>query len=158
MLLLSILAISALALAVMAWNYVRSTFARLIIPCIRRLLGDSIADSIGMIFSWIDEPVTKTRRVARQLFATFKRQVLGMHTNFYWRDAATIEARTTSHLCKAETGEIFEQITVTTISPEDLPREIRDALVRHREAGMDLRDAVCQRMERDVLQLDIAGA
>lgn len=158
MLLLSLLAISAIALAVMAWNYIRGTFARLIIPSARQLLGDSIADCIGNIFSLIDEPITKTRRVVRQLFATFKRHVLGINTHFYWRDAGTIEARTTAHLRKAETGEIFEQITVTTISPEDLPREIRDALVRHREAGIDLRDAVCQRMERDVLQLDVAGA
>jgi len=157
MLLLSILAISALTLALLAWNSIRCIFARMIIPAARQLLGDSIADCIGMIFSMIDEPVTQTRRVARQLFATFQHQVLGIKTNFYWRDAGTIEARTTSHLREAETGEIFEQITVTTLAPEDLPREIRDALVRHREAGMDLRDAVCQRVERDVLQLDIAG-
>lgn len=158
MLLITILTISALTLAVMAWNYIRSFFARMFVPSVRHLLGDTVADCVGTLFSLVDEPLTKTRRVARQLFATFQRQVLGIKTNFYWRDAATIEARTTSHLRKAETGEIFEQVTVTSISPEDLPREVRDALVRHREAGMDVRDAVCQRIERDVLQLDTANA
>lgn len=158
MLLLTILAISAIALAVLTWNYIRSLFARTLIPAIRRVMGDSLADCIGTLFSLVDEPLTKTRRVARQLLATFQQQVLGIKTNFYWRDAATIEARTTSHLRKVDTGEILEQTTVTKLSPEDLPRDIRDALVRHRTADMDVRDVVRQRVERDVLQLDTANA
>lgn len=158
MLLSTLISVPVGVLAVMAWPFIRGFFARSIIPAVRGKLGDPIADCISKMFSLVDNVVTATRRVARQLLATFQQQVLGLNTKFHWKNAATIEARTTSYLRKAETGEIIEKVILTTVRPEDLPREIRDALMIHREAELDVKEAVSQRMQREILGLETAGS
>jgi hypothetical protein len=124
------------------WPYITELFSRVIIPTIRKILGDQVADAVAAIVSWVDNPVSVGRGALLDAWRRFKSRVLGIKTT--WKVERDTAVETTEKYLLHENGREVEVMTSTRRVPrENLPSEIRARMMR---------------MGTDVAELDVAGA
>jgi hypothetical protein len=152
------LVLGTLLVATLAWNLIRNCFAKYIIPALRKRVSGSVADSVARLVSWLDSPLSATRRAVRQLLATFKEHVLGIRTRLAWRDSRTVAASTTSLIRNPQTGEAYMQTAEEILRPEDLPTELRAKLAQLKELDIDVAQEFTSEVERQALTLEATSA
>jgi hypothetical protein len=166
-------------ITVVMWIYIIELFSKVIIPMIRKGLGNQVADAVATIVSWLDNPVSIVRGAVLDAWRQFKSGVLGIKTTWKTKRGRAIETteviylldngetgnRTTtsegtpSRLATArlDNGEAEIQTTIRGVPREKLPPEIRAKMVRLGTdvAELDMMEALERRVKETAKKQEI---
>ena len=135
--------------SVLLWSYLRELFASSIIPCLRRVLGDTLADAVADVFVWLDGGVTRTRATVSRVLESFRTKVRGIKSTFTWTSPGEVTAKSSICLQKDSGKGRTMATSVRRIAFNDLPPEIKRAMVTRgiRQVEMDAKKAFEARVE-----------
>lgn len=106
------------------WPLLAVVMAVVVIPTLRKVLGNSFADATTTLVSWIDDRACLAKDKALSLYRGFKQRVLGMNTTW---TVNGLTADETTQIVIAQDGGQFEIATSRrTIPYEKLPAKVRE--------------------------------
>ncbi len=148
---------------VLLWNRIVQFLQSTLLPLVRRLLGDTVADFAVNIVSFLDKRVCPAREVLLSAWKTFKYHVLAIRTVYKKRDAHTASATTEAFVRTAE-GKVVKQTKEEVVAWHDLPDDIRQQMMAKATttATVDDMDVVegrlRERMQEEGMELTLADA
>jgi len=149
MLLETIIIITLLS-TIVIWPYIVDLFARVVIPFIRKTLGDTIAEPVATLLTWVDRPASVARAKVTTGWRFFRATVLGIKTTYRKTSATTaLEKTETWLLHPSKPGIVNHHAEEREIAYEDLPQEIRDKMNRQGITGgeLNLKEVVEKRVQ-----------
>jgi hypothetical protein len=116
---------------IVIWPYIADLFARVVIPFIRKTLGNTIAEPVATLLTWVDRPASVARAKVMSGWRFFRANVLGIKTTYRKTSATTaLEKTETWLLHPSKPGLVNHQAEEREIAYEDLPQEIRNQMNR----------------------------
>lgn len=161
LIMISIGAALLLGATVYFWSHIADLFQKRIIPWFRARLGDSVADGIATVISWVDNKATMTQRLLRDAWQAINRHWLAGETEIHKEAADRAVITKTNYMLKPEGG-VVRTTTEETVAWHDLPDNVRDAMLRQNttQAKVDDKEAfrtlVEQRAAEEGLTLELA--
>ena len=146
----------SMLIAMLMWTYIVELFRKVIIPALRKGLGNQVADAVATIFSWLDDPASIGRGAMLDAWRLFKLRVLGIKTTWKVERDTAVETTATKYLLP-ETGHEDEIKAMRRVPREQLPREIRAETIRMGTdvAELDMMEALKQRVKETAKKQEI---
>jgi hypothetical protein len=166
-------------ITVVMWIYIIELFSKVIIPMIRKGLGNQVADAVATIISWLDNPVSIVRGAVLDAWQQFKSGVLGIRTTWKMDRARAVETTEVIYLldkgeagtrtmtsegmpsisasARLDNGEAEIQTTIRRVPREKLPPEIRAKMMRLGTdvAELDMMEALERRVKETAKKQEI---
>jgi hypothetical protein len=149
--------------SVVLWRYITDLFSDHIIPLLRRQVGDSVADSVTSVITWLDKKISPGRAALAAAWRVFKQRVLGIKATYRKTSSTTVSVETVSLVRVDDTT-----AKKLTVSEQELPLDgmkdsVREQLIRNpsQPVVVDLRQDVEEfakdRAQKEGLDLGLTG-
>ena len=125
--LLSLLFVAGVAL--FFWQSILSFFVNTFIPWLVKTIGPVAADVFKKIVTFVKGAVKWTRLQIRKAWAWLRARVLSIKTVYKFPGPKKCVRETTSYIVSEE-GNILENVTTEELAWEDIPADVRKALMK----------------------------
>jgi len=115
------------AAVIILWPIIVDIIQQRIIPYVRRIMGNSVAEVLASFVCFLDRTITFVRRQAKKLLKYFQGVILKMDTTYIKLDENNMSATTQAYVNNS--GKVSKLTIEEEIAYEDVPADIREKMI-----------------------------
>ncbi len=139
---IAVLAVAG-ALFVAFWAHIQLAFQDHVIPFVREILGDSVAQGLVWIISKLDNAVTNVSKEIKRVWKAFRKHVLKSE-ELYERQGPNDTQRVRTTYVQGSDGKVMRRTETETLDWDEVPQAVRNSMVQNntRAGRIDITEAV----------------
>lgn len=128
---LEILTVIAIGAAIsFFWPDIVDFFTKMVIPYVRKHLGDEVAELLSTFIVFLDDIMSATKRMVLRGWEVFKERILKVIATFHKINSETAERKTESYI-RMGMKSVVKQTVVEEIPWHELPSEVRKTMIKN---------------------------